>query len=127
MYSFGENLKKARLQKKLKQSDLSKISNIGINTISHIENNTFEPRVGTLKKLAAALEVPLETLIGDYDAQTFENTEQSEIAFGDTHDAALQNELAKIFKNLNQTAKKRLIETARDLDKLYRDSPPRAD
>jgi transcriptional regulator with XRE-family HTH domain len=120
MNSFGENLKNIRLRKKLKQSDLSKISGVGVSTISLIENNTLKPRAGTIKKLADALEIPLKTLIGDYDSQTFEDEEQSEAAFENARDKAVKNELDKIFNNLSETGKKRLIETARDLNKLYR-------
>jgi transcriptional regulator with XRE-family HTH domain len=128
MNLFGENLKNIRSQKNLRQSDLSKISGVSTNTISLIENNILKPRVRTLKKLAAALEIPLKTLIGDCEVQIPEEDD-------DRLDAELENisfelvkiELVEIFDNLNETAKRRLIEIARDFNKLYRDSPPRVD
>lgn len=62
-----ENIaQKIRLERKKKgfsQTVLSKITHLHRNTISNFENDKRNPRIKDLKKIAIALDVPIEKLI----------------------------------------------------------------
>ncbi len=65
--TVGERLKRARLRAAMTQDELTAASGIPKATISRIENGlNAEPRVSTIRKLAAALSVdPGWILVGD--------------------------------------------------------------
>lgn len=65
---FGERLKKARLEKGLKQAELAKSLNLSNNSvISSFERGSSLPSIETLIKISEVLEVDLHWLItGDY-------------------------------------------------------------
>ena len=57
-------LKIERIKRKWSQNDLSKKSGVCRNVISKIENNRIDTvEFGNIKKLAQALEIPVEELI----------------------------------------------------------------
>ncbi len=62
--SFPRNLRMLRVLRNFNQEDLSRESGVDPSTISLLENGKQRPRPGTLRKLAEALDVPLETLKG---------------------------------------------------------------
>lgn len=58
------NLKKIKKQLKLSQSELCKKADLAYHTVAKIESgSTPDPRVSTVAKIAAALQVPIEELI----------------------------------------------------------------
>ncbi|HEY4515647.1 MAG TPA: helix-turn-helix transcriptional regulator [Candidatus Paceibacterota bacterium] len=58
------NLKRLKREKGLSQSDLCKETALAYHTIAKIETGaTSDPRISTLKKLAKALDVPLNSLV----------------------------------------------------------------
>jgi transcriptional regulator with XRE-family HTH domain len=59
-HMVGERLAKLREQKALTLHDLEKLSGVGADGISKIENGHRKPRPATLRKLARALEVEVE-------------------------------------------------------------------
>jgi transcriptional regulator with XRE-family HTH domain len=62
----GEKLKRARRRALLNQTQLADKAGVGLATIVRIEKNQVEnPHVGTLRKLAAALEVEPAELLED--------------------------------------------------------------
>ena len=63
MTGIGERLKAARKQRRLRQVDLAKATRVGLATIRRIEQANFEPRLATARKLADALDIPVEWLI----------------------------------------------------------------
>jgi transcriptional regulator with XRE-family HTH domain len=62
----GEQLKRLRTLRALTQADVAKRAGVTTATVARIERNEIEPRMTTLRKLAAALEVnPAELVRGD--------------------------------------------------------------
>lgn len=58
MGNLGKNLRAARKKCKLSQIDLAHRSGLEQGEVSRIERGLRDPRVSTLEKLAAAVEVP---------------------------------------------------------------------
>lgn len=57
------DLEKVRKEKRLTQKELARLSGIAQSTISAIENNTVSPRLLTVSKLAAALQIAPQSYI----------------------------------------------------------------
>jgi transcriptional regulator with XRE-family HTH domain len=64
---LGERLRQIRERKKLSQGDMERKTGLLRCYISRVENGYTVPAVGTLEKLARALEVPLYQLFFDAD------------------------------------------------------------
>jgi len=61
---IAENLKRFKKDQNLSQSDLCKKTGLAYHTIAKIENGaTADPRISTLKKVAAALGVSIDVLV----------------------------------------------------------------
>jgi transcriptional regulator with XRE-family HTH domain len=64
--SFGERLKDLREDRMLTQRDLAREAGVALSTIVNLEKQHNSPRFGTIRKLAAALEVdPYELMRGE--------------------------------------------------------------
>ena len=63
--SLGTAIRVARVQRNIKQKDLSLATGISVNYLSEIELNKTDPRWGCVATIASALGVPL----GDLAAQ----------------------------------------------------------
>ncbi|XZN14369.1 helix-turn-helix domain-containing protein (plasmid) [Clostridium perfringens] len=62
---IGDNIKKLRLFNDLTLKELSKLSGVGVSTISEIESGKISnPKATTLNKIAKVLEVDINTLLG---------------------------------------------------------------
>ena len=61
---FSENLRIARKRKKLSQAELAKATSCSAQAISNYENGTKIPSIAIAAKLARALEVSLDWLVG---------------------------------------------------------------
>jgi putative transcriptional regulator len=61
---FSRNLRAMRAFAGLDQRELAAKAGVDRSTISLLENGRHKPQMGTLKKLAAALDVSPETLAG---------------------------------------------------------------
>ena len=62
----GEQLKKLRTLRALTQAEVAERAGVTTATVARVERNEIEPRMTTLRKLAAALEVdPAELVRGD--------------------------------------------------------------
>ncbi len=59
------NIKKLRTAKKLSIRKLDKLSGVHFVTLTRIEAGTQDPRLSTLRRLAEALHVSIEKLVGD--------------------------------------------------------------
>lgn len=64
MSIFGDNIKRLRKNKGLKQQELEEILGIKRNSYSDWENGKTEPRFENLVKLADLLDVSLDWLFG---------------------------------------------------------------
>ena len=60
--SIGTRIIQVRTEKSMNQRELSQRSGIASSYLSRIENRRLEPRPKTLRRIAAALEVPLSEL-----------------------------------------------------------------
>jgi transcriptional regulator with XRE-family HTH domain len=58
VYDVGKNLRAARKKLGLSQVEVSQRSGVEQGEVSRIERGIRDPQVSTLKKLAAAVEVP---------------------------------------------------------------------
>ena len=64
MSTISKNIRKLREQKGISQDRLSKLADISLNTIAKLElNETQNPTIETLQKIAKALDVKIEDLI----------------------------------------------------------------
>jgi len=61
---FYENLKNARLAKKISQKDVATLLGVAKSTYSLYESGGREPNVETIKKIASILNVSADTLLG---------------------------------------------------------------
>jgi len=62
--TIAENIKKVRNKKGVSQDRLSKMADVAYNTIIKIESGTIQnPTIGTLAKIAKALDVKVDDLI----------------------------------------------------------------
>ncbi len=61
--SFGERLKELRRDRMLTQRDLAEKADIALSTVVNLEKQHTEPRFGTIRKLAQALDVEPRVLM----------------------------------------------------------------
>jgi len=64
MNTLGKEIKKARIDKGLKQKDLMALTGLSQKHLSLIENDDVDPGVSVLRKIALALGVSADTLLG---------------------------------------------------------------
>ena len=78
---FGDKLKRARINAKLKQSELARILDTTNTTISNWENNVSKPDLDTIEYICGALNVPASYFFNspDSESKVFTVTEQSHI------------------------------------------------
>jgi transcriptional regulator with XRE-family HTH domain len=62
----GEQLKRVRTLRALTQAEVAERAGVTTATVARIERSEIEPRMTTLRKLAAALEVEPAELVRDY-------------------------------------------------------------
>lgn len=67
MMTFGQKMSFCRKEKKLSQAELGKLSSINGDIIGKYERDEMKPSIETAKKLADALAVSLDYLVGDGD------------------------------------------------------------
>ncbi len=65
-YSFGDKIRKVRLEKSLTMKQLAKASSISESMISQIERDLVSPAIDTLLTIAEVLEVDFEYLFGEF-------------------------------------------------------------
>jgi transcriptional regulator with XRE-family HTH domain len=64
MSTLGKEIKKARIDQGLKQKELKERTGLSQKYLSQIENDAVDPRVSVLKKIAQALQVSADSLLG---------------------------------------------------------------
>jgi transcriptional regulator with XRE-family HTH domain len=62
---IGDNLRRLRERRALRQEDLAALAGVGKNTVNRIEKNHTEPHMTTVRKLAEALGVDPGELVED--------------------------------------------------------------
>jgi len=63
--TFGQKLSLVRKQKKVSQAELGKLSGVNGDIVGKYERDEMKPSIETAKKLADALEVSLDYLVGE--------------------------------------------------------------
>ncbi len=62
---IGERLRKQRTRRLMSQTELAKAAGMTRNQIGRIERDEVEPRLSSIRKLAKALQVEPDKLIGE--------------------------------------------------------------
>ena len=102
---FGDNLKKIRTDKNISQQELADIINVHYTHVSRYERNLAQPSIEVVKKIAAALDISIDTLIYG---------QQDEKAKNNLKDADLLNLFTKV-----QQLDKQDLNTVKSLLKAY--------
>ena len=63
MSTFGQNVVKARVEKRWKQKDLQAATKLSQRYLSAVEHDKVDPRLSIVRRIAQALEVSFDTLI----------------------------------------------------------------
>lgn len=71
--TFGQKLALCRKEQKLSQAQLGKRSGINGDIIGKYERNEMKPSIETARKLADALELSLDYLVGDRDLKVVDH------------------------------------------------------
>lgn len=58
----GDRVRELRRRKALTQAELAEVAGVSVDTIVKLENGRHDPRPKTIRKLARALDVPVERL-----------------------------------------------------------------
>ncbi len=69
---FGQKMTLIRKQKKMSQAELGKVSGINGDIVGKYERNEMKPSIETAKKLADALEISLDYLVGEGDLKVLD-------------------------------------------------------
>jgi transcriptional regulator with XRE-family HTH domain len=70
--TFGQKVAFCRKEKKMSQAELGKLSGINGDIIGKYERDEMKPSIETARKLADALEVSLDYLVGDRDLKVLD-------------------------------------------------------
>ena len=65
MSTFGQNIVKIRVDKRMKQKDLQEISGLSQRYLSAVEHDKVDPRLSIAQRIAAALGVSLCMLVSE--------------------------------------------------------------
>ena len=72
--TFGQKMTLTRKEKKLSQADLGKLSGVNGDIIGKYERDEMKPSIETAKKLADALQISLDYLVGDSEVKIDKKT-----------------------------------------------------
>lgn len=93
---FNENLRRARLEKKLTQQQVADLLGVAKSTYCQYETGASEPNILRLKKLAKILETNIDSLLG------IESPEQLEKDFNRLKDKFGEEKLLAYFEALKK-------------------------
>ena len=69
---FGDRIALVRKQKKLSQGELGKLADVSGDIVGKYERDEMKPSIETARRLANALNVTLDYLVGDSDTVLFD-------------------------------------------------------
>lgn len=70
--TFGQKIAFVRKEMKISQAELGKISGVSGDIVGKYERDEMKPSIETAKKLADALEISLDYLVGDGDLKVLD-------------------------------------------------------
>ncbi len=112
---IGDRLRAVREEKKLSQGDIEKRTGLLRCYISRVENGHTVPAIGTLEKMARALEIPLYQLLYDGEEppplpNLPKRRTADEIAWGSSgKDARLFNQLRRQLSRMDEGDRRLLL------------------
>jgi transcriptional regulator with XRE-family HTH domain len=109
--NIGETIRNLRLQRGLSQGDLEKRTGLLRCYLSRVENGHTVPSLGTLAKLATAMDIPLARLFAD--ASRAEDERRSPV-FSEA-EIGFFNQVRRYSSNLNESDRKLLLEMVKKL------------
>lgn len=125
----GKKIREIRKEKKLTQKELGKACGIDEANIRKYENGKQKPKVENLKKIADALDVPIQILLGLSQDQTHVIVEDDKFGFiypnsenpegnEDASQASSIPEIMKQYNKLNDAGKQKALEYTTDLAQM---------
>ena len=93
---FGDRITLVRKQNKLSQNELGKLADVSGDIVGKYERNEMKPSIETARRLANALNVTLDYLVGDSDTSVFDKNITKRIEDISTMENEDQNALFKI-------------------------------
>ncbi len=87
---FNERLKILREDEGFTQQHLAEVLNVSTSAVSHYENGTREPTIGTLIQMADILNVSVDYLVGNTDANLPPNEMKKPYCKGVSTDSLIQ-------------------------------------
>jgi transcriptional regulator with XRE-family HTH domain len=96
--TLGENIRMHRKNAKLTQMELAQKANISRSYLADVERDRYNPSIDTIKALAAALNVPVTSLIDEDDEKLKQDQQLPELTEKDELDIA--KDLQKIMDSL---------------------------
>ena len=70
--TFGQKMAFCRKEKKISQAEIGKLAGINGDIVGKYERDEMKPSIDTAKKLADALEVSLDYLVGDAELKVLD-------------------------------------------------------
>lgn len=106
--SIGKNIKRLRESRGLTQAELGKIAGVTDKAVSTWENGSADPRMGAIQRMADYFGVRKCDIIDDEPASTSYELSAEEI------------HLVEMFRILNSTGRRKVLEDVRDMTELDR-------
>ena len=110
---IGDNIKRFRIDKGIKQKDFAKMLDIPVSTLANYEINNREPNIETLNKIAKALDIDVGMLLLFTDKPFKMNKEGNDIKI-ETFESNKDMDIDKVlgyyaqYKTLSSDSKKLL-------------------
>jgi transcriptional regulator with XRE-family HTH domain len=109
--SIGRTLKLIRIEKGLSQGDIEKRTGLLRSYLSRVENGHTVPSLGTLTKIAQALQVNLSDLLGEPDKEIAKTA----ASFGDRRLLRFWNLMRRYGPGLRERDRRLLVGLARKM------------
>lgn len=128
--SIGDNIKKWRELRNLKQSELAEVLGVSDKTVSSWEINRTEPKMGMVEKICKALNCQKTDIVGA-DSEVKNVQPDIVISFPDGSQVLVEMKRATLFQEkcltkllkyyslLNEIGQKKALDNIEDLAKIY--------
>lgn len=114
MLRTGEKIREIRMQRGYNQEQLAELANLNHVTIAKYESGKVEPGAQALDRIADALEVTVDELLGRKDTVSTDPWDPEEMGAGD-QDAQNVRILARGVSKLSPENRQKLLDVARAL------------
>lgn len=120
--TIGEKIKSARKKADLTQKALAQKTGLATGTIQQYEYGDYKPKIEQLRKIATALNVPVECLIDSIPIDFMTKNEIKAIEYFakqiDTQLEQHENRLLQNYRQLNDDGQRKVSDYAKDLTKV---------